>query len=191
MLVWGSRTPYPAASLVAEWTGSLVHFPACPDMQQQWAWQKQSWKTGRESGSPKLFSVSGRKRKGSVEKVLAPLVQFRALVSHGGPFTSGSLYLFFSKGTKFLQMLPWSGQKKLSFALESTYIKTPSQNNGICLPQSLRLRAAAACGRWPSDHFPVQLQGWTHNTASQKSASYSSWGQWDAHSNKLHQWSQD
>lgn len=70
MLVWGRRTPYPAASLAAEWTGSLVHFPACPDMQEQWAWQKQSWKTGRESGSPKLFSVSGRKRKGSVKKCL-------------------------------------------------------------------------------------------------------------------------
>lgn len=137
MLVQGRTTLYPEASLAAEWTGSLVHFPACPDMQQlacQWAWQKQCWKTWQENSSPKLLSVSGRKRKGSVRKLLHhlfSLVHWCLAESH--LLLLYLLYLFFSKSTKFLQILPWLGQKKLSFPLESADIKTPSQNNLSCL----------------------------------------------------------
>lgn len=189
---WGRRTPYPEASLTAEWTGRLVHFPACPDMQQlicQWAWQKQCWETWQENGSSKLFSVSGRKRKGNVKKCLHHLFNLVHWC-----FTESHLLLhyciyFFLKVQSSCKCHFDLARRSFLFLLNPLILKLQART--IYLPQSLRLRTAAACGRWPSDHFPEQLQNWLHNTASQKSASHISWGQWDAHSSKLCQWIQD
>lgn len=185
MLVWGRRTPCSEASPLAVWTGSLVHFPAYPDMQQQWPWQKWHWKTWQENGSPKLFSVSGRKRKGSMRMCLHHLFSLvHWCLAEGHLLLRYCIYLFL-KLLRSCKCYLDLARRSFPFPLNPLTLKLQARTMVfVCLRASGLEQQQCVAGD-PQITFLCSFRTGYTTQPPKKPASHSSWGQWDAHSNKL------